>query len=131
MSCFLGYSVSAGVTLSDMIFSRTLIRFLLWSGSFLMFYLAAQANMCYLILDNQTHALRMGVLEDTFHLEDFTHESRKERRRKMSNLASALPPWRIVIRAFSRVLGLTVLSFLTCMLGKVVHETFTLAMLKS
>ena len=79
-----------------------------------MFYLAAQANMCYLILDNQTHALRMGVLEDTFHLEDFTHESRKERRRfaqtlvnmsiAMDGVALSIPP-RDAVGRWNHVLG--------------------------
>jgi len=126
-SCFFGYALSAGVTLSDMFFSRSFARFLLWLGSFAIFYLGAQANMCYLILDSQAEALGQsepGVGSATDHLkfgvlrDDFSFD-------RVKGLSRAgMPAWHVVFRAFSRVLALTTFSFAAAMAGKLLLETF-------
>ena len=121
LTCAVGYAASAGVTLSDVFFTRTTARLLIWSGSFLTFYLAAQANMVYLILDNQARSenpdLGVGILHEAFQFKEAT-----KKRKYAPN------GFKIVLKAFSRIFLITLVSFGAAMLGKYSRELVGLAL---
>ncbi|QDZ20278.1 hypothetical protein HOP50_04g27950 [Chloropicon primus] len=122
LSCFMGYAHGAGVTLSDIFLARASspIETLLWTGSSLIFYLAAQASMVYVILDNEAVARKegVGILDDEFHFEDLGGGG-------LFSPGRGPRPLTVVAKAFSRTFLLTLLSLSAAVLGKRLHEMAT------
>ena len=117
LACAIGYAASAGVTLSDVFFTRTAARLFLWSASFLTFYLAAQANMVYLILDSQAKgASKPGILSETFQF----NKGQEKKKNKYD-------AFMVVLKAFSRIFLMTLVTFGASMLGKYSRELVGLA----
>jgi hypothetical protein len=119
LTCAIGYAASAGVTLSDVFFTRTTARLVLWLGSFLTFYLGAQANMVYLILDSQAKGTgKPGILSETFQF---------NKGQKKKNNKNKYDAFMAVLKAFSRIFLMTLVTFGASMLGKYSRELVGLA----
>jgi len=111
-SCFLGYAVSAGVILGDILVNPSPTVLLLWSASFFMFFLAAQACAVYHTLDDQVTnkrpaTLRVGILTDDFHFEDLGEGERE-----------GPHPMAVVLKCFCRTALVTLLALCAALGGK-------------